>query len=165
MKSVWRSIVLVLLLGSGAFSDLHSQTNDEHPVGGALQPQGPDVHCFVAELFQEIDGAWRDTSVGQKPHWFQARIGWISSWARAAVAKRLTDVFLIEVRELRDDLRRRHPVCDEVDDMRDRDPQSADRRPPGEDGRVLRDAIERAFHSFLTLHCSAAIDRAPLLGL
>ena len=63
------------------------------------------------------------------------------------VAKRLTDVFLLEVRELRDDLRRRHPVCDEVDDMRDRDPEAADRRPPGEDGRILRDAIERAFHN------------------
>ena len=59
-------------------------TIDQHLVVGTLQPQRPDVHRFVAELFQEIDGLWRDTSVGQKPHWFQARIGWISSWARAA---------------------------------------------------------------------------------
>jgi hypothetical protein len=31
---------------------------DEHLVGGTLQPQRPDVHRFVAELFQEIDGLW-----------------------------------------------------------------------------------------------------------
>ena len=43
------------------------------------------------------------------------------------VGEGLADVFLLEVRELGDDLRRRHPVCDEVDDMRDRDPQAADR--------------------------------------
>ena len=57
---------------------------DEHLVSGTLQPQRSDVHRFVAELFQKIDGLWRDTSIGQKPHWFQARIGWTSSCARAA---------------------------------------------------------------------------------
>jgi len=71
------------------------------------------------------------------------------------VGERLADVFLLEVRELHDHLRRRHPVCDEVDDMRDRNPQTTDRRPPGEDGRVLRDAIERFFHNYLELYCSA----------
>jgi hypothetical protein len=69
------------------------------------------------------------------------------------VGERLMDVFFLEVREFRDDLRRRHPVCDEIDDMRDGDPEAADRCPPGEDGRILRDAIERAFHD---------VARAPL---
>jgi hypothetical protein len=66
---------------------------------------------------------------------------------RRRVGERLADVFLFEVRELRDDLRRCQPVCDEVDDVGDGDSQPADRCPPGEDGRVLRDAIERAFHN------------------
>jgi hypothetical protein len=63
---------------------------------------------------------------------------------RGSVGERLADV---NVRKLGDDLRRRHPVCDEVDDVGNGDSQPADRRPPGEDGRVLRDAIKRAFHN------------------
>ena len=50
---------------------------------------------------------------------------------------RLVNVLFLEVRQFGDDLRRRHPDCDEVDDMRDRDPQVADRGLPGEDRRVL----------------------------
>ena len=63
------------------------------------------------------------------------------------VGQRLADVFLLEVRELGDDLRWRHPVCDEVDDVGNGDSQPADRRPPREDKGVLRDAIKRAFHN------------------
>jgi len=40
MKSVWRSIVLVLVLGSGAFSDLHSQSAHPPFMVGVLQSDG-----------------------------------------------------------------------------------------------------------------------------
>jgi hypothetical protein len=40
MKSVWRSIVLVLVLGSGAFSDLHSQSVHPPFMVGVLQSDG-----------------------------------------------------------------------------------------------------------------------------
>ena len=64
-------------------------TIDEHPVGGTFQPQRPDVHRFVAELFQEIDGLWRDTGVGQKP-WVSGA-DWVdfvlASWERSSAAQ------------------------------------------------------------------------------
>ena len=94
----------------------------EDLVGGTLQSQSPDVHRFVPSCFRKLDGLWRDTGVGQKPHSFQARIGWTSSWARAAAYTRPGGHLLFEVREFLDDLRRRHAVGDEVDDMSDGDP-------------------------------------------
>jgi len=65
----------------------------------------------------------------------------------SSVAERLAIVLFLEVRQFSDDLRRRHSVCDEVDDMRDRDPQAADCSAPREDIRILCEAIGRAFHS------------------
>src|ERR1700687_6242029 len=40
MKSVWRSIVLMLVLGSGVFSDLHSQSAHPPFMVGVLQSDG-----------------------------------------------------------------------------------------------------------------------------
>jgi hypothetical protein len=40
MQSVWRSIVLVPILGSGAFSDLHSQSAHPPFMVGVLQSDG-----------------------------------------------------------------------------------------------------------------------------
>jgi len=48
----------------------------------------------------------------------------------SSIGERLANVLFLEVREFSDDLRWRHPVCDEVDDMRDRAPQVADRGLP-----------------------------------
>jgi hypothetical protein len=83
---------------------------------------------------------------------------------RGRVGEGLADVFLFEIRELRDDLRRCHPVCDEVDDVGNGDPQPADRRPPGEDGRVLRDAIERAFLNVPRIPLYRRIRANPFTG-
>jgi sirohydrochlorin ferrochelatase len=60
----------------------------------------------------------------------------------SGVRERLANVFLLEVRQFLDDLCRCHPVRDKVDDVRDGDAKAADRRPAGEDIRVLGNAIE-----------------------
>ena len=59
-----------------------------------------------------------------------------------SLAERLADVLFLEIWMLGDDLRRRHAVRDEIHDMGDRYPQAAQRRAPGEDIGVMRDAIE-----------------------
>ena len=58
-------------------------------------------------------------------------------------------IFFLEIRQLRDDLSRRQPVCHEIHDVRHGDAQTPDCRAPSEDVRVLRDAIESLFHERL----------------
>jgi len=65
---------------------------------------------------------------------------------RSRVGKRLPDIVLFEVWQFLDDLRWCHAVRDEVDNVRNRDAKAADRRAPGENIRVLRDAIECVHH-------------------
>ncbi len=55
------------------------------------------------------------------------------------IRKGLTDVVFFQVRMLGDDLRRSQSIGYEVDDVRDRDPQTAQRRPSG----LLLDSTER----------------------
>ena len=64
----------------------------------------------------------------------------------SSVGKRLTDVFFFEVRQFLDNLRRRHAVGNEVDDVGHRDAKTAEGGSSGQDLRVLRDAIERVRH-------------------
>ena len=68
--------------------------------------------------------------------------GWI-------VGERLANIFLFEIRQFLDDLRWRHAVGHEVDDVRDRDAKAADGRPASQHVRVLRDSIEGIRHSRL----------------
>jgi len=58
------------------------------------------------------------------------------------VRKRLAHILFLEVRVLCNDLRRCHPVGDEVDHMGDRDPQPAQRGAAGKDVRIVRDAVK-----------------------
>ena len=44
----------------------------------------------------------------------------------SCVPERLTDILLLEIWEISDDLRRCHPVGYQVDDVGDRNPESAD---------------------------------------
>ena len=62
------------------------------------------------------------------------------------VREGLPDVFFLEVRQFRDDLRRRHAICDEVNDVCDGDSKATDRRSPSEYMRVLRNPIEGVCH-------------------
>jgi len=62
------------------------------------------------------------------------------------VSERLSNILLLEVWQFRDNLRWRHTVRDEVDDMGDRDAKAADCCAPSQHARILRDAIELVRH-------------------
>lgn len=80
------------------------------------------------------------------------------------VGERLANVFFLEVRQFCDDLRRRHPVGHEIDDVCNGDSQSADRCTTSEDIWVLRDAIEGSFHNTYLWFIVAQAD-APITTL
>lgn len=62
------------------------------------------------------------------------------------VGERLADIFLVELRQFLDELHRGHAVGNEVDNVGHRDAKTADRRPAGENIRVLRNPIESVCH-------------------
>lgn len=63
------------------------------------------------------------------------------------VAERLANVFLLQVRQVRHNLCRRHAVGNKVDNVRDRDAKATDGGSPGHDIRVVRNPIECIRHS------------------
>jgi hypothetical protein len=62
------------------------------------------------------------------------------------VRERLADVLFFEVWKFRDYLGRCQTVCNQVDNVRYGDAKPADGGSPGQDIRVLGDAIERFRH-------------------
>jgi hypothetical protein len=73
----------------------------------------------------------------------------------SCVGQCLADVILFEVRQVLDDLRRRHAIRNEVDHVSDGNAKAADRGSSAQYIRRLRDAIECARHSSPRAHCSA----------
>ena len=75
------------------------------------------MRCFVPELTQEIDGERGQARIGQEPHRSRAKRVKLIPRQRRGVRESLPNVFLVEVWEIGDDLRRCHAVGDEVDDI------------------------------------------------
>jgi hypothetical protein len=92
-------------------------TRDHFSVRRPLHRERSDVGCFVPELTQEIDGERGQACIGQEPHRSRAKRVKLILRQRRGVHESLPNVFLVEVWEIGDDLRRRHAVGDEVDDM------------------------------------------------
>jgi hypothetical protein len=65
------------------------------------------------------------------------------------VRERLTDVLYFEVRKVSHNFGRRHTVRHEIDDMGDGNAEAADGCAPGQNVRVLGDAIEGVRHESL----------------
>ena len=63
-----------------------------------------------------------------------------------SVGERLANVVLFQIRQLLDNLCRRHPVGDKVDDVRDGDAKSADGPSPAEDVGIMRNPIKCVRH-------------------
>jgi hypothetical protein len=63
------------------------------------------------------------------------------------ISERLTDIFLFELRQVFNDLRWRHSVGKEVNDMRYGNAETTDGRSAREHVRVSRNAIEGVRHS------------------
>jgi hypothetical protein len=63
------------------------------------------------------------------------------------VGECLSHVFLFEVWQVGDDLRWRHAIGDEVDDVSDRDSKPSNRRTARKHIRILCDPIERIRHA------------------
>jgi hypothetical protein len=61
---------------------------------------------------------------------------------RGRVGKCLPNVLFFQIRQLVDNLRRRHAIRDQIQDMCDRDAKAADGRSPSQDVGILRDSIE-----------------------
>ena len=82
------------------------------------------------------------------------------------ISKGLPNVFLFQIREIGDDLRRRHAVGHEVDDMGHGDADAVYGGPAGQHVRILGDAIERVRHvvlSVIVAHDDDGADR-PLFA-
>jgi len=76
------------------------------------------------------------------------RVNFVAS-ERRSIGERLANVLLFQIRQLLDNLCRRHPVGDEVDNMGDRDAKASDRGSPSEDVGVLRNPLKCICHSSL----------------
>lgn len=72
------------------------------------------------------------------------------------IPERLPNVLFLEVRQFLHDLRWRHPVGDEIDDVCNGDAKPPNRRAAGEDLRIVGDAVERVRHGYLCVIVPAA---------
>src|SRR6266571_8194843 len=72
------------------------------------------------------------------------------------ICKRLTHILFLQIQMLGDDLRRRHAVGDEVDDMSHGYAQAAQRRAPGEDVRIVCDAVKHVYRAYRSMKNSTA---------
>jgi hypothetical protein len=100
---------------------------------------------FVIGLFSAV---CRDSAIGQEAHRSRANRVKVVVGKGSSVSESLSDVGFFEIRQFSDDLRRRHAIRDQVDDVRDGNAQTADRGPPCEHIRVLRDAVECDCHDW-----------------
>ena len=114
-----------------------------------------DVHGFMTEVYTKLDGEGRDPRIGQEAHRLRAKRVELVVGQGGGVGECLSDVFFLEVRQVGDDLRRRHAVRDEIDDMRDRDAKTADCRTAGQHIRILRNSVKPSRH----VHTIAPIAR------
>jgi hypothetical protein len=88
----------------------------------------------------------RDSAIGQEAHRSRAKRVQLVVSKGGGVSECLSNVGFFEIRQFSDDLRRRHAIRDQVDDVRDGNAKTADRGPPCENIRVLRDAVECDCH-------------------
>jgi hypothetical protein len=127
---------------------------DNLQVEAALESDISNVSDFFAKVSQERDGLRRDSRVCQKPH--ASRAEWVQFVLGecGCIGKCLADVLLVQVWQLLDDLRRRHPISHEIDDVCHRDAKSADSGSSGQQVGSLRNAIERPHRMYLLLDCT-----------
>jgi hypothetical protein len=71
----------------------------------------------------------------------------------SCVGERLSDVFLLEVREVRDDLRRRHAVGEEVNHVRHGDAKASDCGPTGQHIGILGNPVKGVRHNSIIRLC------------
>src|SRR5438552_3112962 len=97
-----------------------------NPHGREQRAQGPrraagptrERERFVTKLSQKFDGFGRDAGIRQKPHGSSAqRVNFVPRKG-SSVGERLPDIFLFEIRQFLDDLRRRHAVGHKINHVR-----------------------------------------------
>ena len=98
-----------------------------------MQVQGSDMHDIVALSRQEGDGFGRDAAIGNGSG---ADRGEFVPGEGRGVGERLADVLEVEIGQVVGDLRRRDAVGDQVDDMRNGDPQPTHGRAPAQAVRL-----------------------------
>ena len=116
-------------------------------VWGSLHAERPDVHGFMTELNQKINGDRREPRISEETHRSGAKRVKLVLGKSRGVRQCLPNVFFFEVRQVGDDLRGRHAVGDEVDDVGDGDAKAADCGSAGQNVRILRDAVEGLRHA------------------
>ena len=111
---------------------------------------------LVTKLLQELDSLRGDSGIRQEPHaeLSAKRVDFVVG-KRRSVGEGLTNIFFVQLWQVRDDLRGRHAVGDEIHHVRDGDAQAADRGAAPEHARVLGDSFEGVRHDLPILTRSA----------
>lgn len=108
------------------------------------------MRCLVPSLKKEQNGGGRNAGVGKET---QTRLGVqrveLVFGEHGRIRQGLADVLDLEVGKVSNDVRRRHPIRHEVDDVGHGYAEPTDARAAGQNLRVLGDAIKRLRHSVL----------------